>query len=54
MRVDDGPAALAEVVRRLDDQHLAVDDLALRGPTLDEVFLGLTGHTADATMEDAA
>ncbi len=44
VRVDDGPERLAVVVRRLDEQRLVVDDLALRGPTLDEVFLTLTGH----------
>ena len=47
VRVDDGPSRLAEVVRRLDDQRLVVDDLALRGPTLDEVFLTLTGQVTD-------
>jgi ABC-2 type transport system ATP-binding protein len=47
VRVDDGPAALAAVVRRLDDQHLIVDELALRAPTLDEVFLNLTGPDAE-------
>jgi ABC-2 type transport system ATP-binding protein len=45
--VADGTAGLAEVVRILDGQRLAVDDLALRRPTLDEVFLALTGHLTD-------
>ncbi len=45
--VADGTARLAEVVRILDGQRLAVDDLALRRPTLDEVFLALTGHLTD-------
>jgi ABC-2 type transport system ATP-binding protein len=35
--------ALAEIVRALDDAGIAPDDLVLRRPTLDEVFLTLTG-----------
>ena len=54
VRVDDGPAGLAEVVRRLDDQQLAVDDLALRGPTLDEVFLTLTGPATTNAEQKAS
>jgi hypothetical protein len=33
------------VVRALDEAEVAVEDIALRRPTLDEVFLALTGHT---------
>jgi ABC-2 type transport system ATP-binding protein len=39
--------ALVQAVRRLDDEGVDVDDLALRRPTLDDVFLALTGHAAD-------
>ena len=46
VEVADGPKALAPIVRALDAGHLAVDDLALRRPTLDEVFLHLTGGAA--------
>jgi ABC-2 type transport system ATP-binding protein len=49
-----GAQALAQVVRDLDEAGIAIDDIALRRPTLDEVFLSLTGHTAEATQEDAA
>ncbi len=42
----DGAAQLAETVRRMDEANVAVDDIALRRPTLDEVFLTLTGHGA--------
>jgi oleandomycin transport system ATP-binding protein len=42
-----GPAALPAAVRRLDDAGITVAELALRGSTLDEVFLSLTGHTAE-------
>jgi oleandomycin transport system ATP-binding protein len=40
------PGALADLVRRLDDGGLAVAELSLRSPSLDEVFLGLTGAPA--------
>jgi hypothetical protein len=35
------------VVRLLDSQNIAIADLALRRPTLDDVFLSLTGHGAE-------
>jgi ABC-2 type transport system ATP-binding protein len=41
--VDAGPRSLMQAVRLLDDGGVAVDDIALRRPTLDEVFLALTG-----------
>jgi ABC-2 type transport system ATP-binding protein len=34
-------------VRALDDAGIGAEDIALRRPTLDEVFLRLTGHHAD-------
>lgn len=37
-------SALGLVIRRLDDAGIAVDDLSLRRPSLDEVFLAVTGH----------
>jgi ABC-2 type transport system ATP-binding protein len=40
----DGAAALRTALRLLDDAGIAIDDAALRHPTLDEVFLTLTGH----------
>jgi ABC-2 type transport system ATP-binding protein len=42
---------IAEAVRRLDDGGIGIDDIALRRPTLDDVFIKLTGHAAE---EDAA
>ena len=42
-----GARRLAHVVRELDDAKIAIDDIALRRPTLDDVFLTLTGHTAE-------
>jgi ABC-2 type transport system ATP-binding protein len=44
--------AIAEAVRRLDEAGVAIDDIALRRPTLDDVFLGLTGHVAEPGHED--
>ena len=40
-----------EAVRRLDEAGVGVDDISLRRPTLDDVFLALTGHAAE---EDGA
>jgi ABC-2 type transport system ATP-binding protein len=48
--VAQGAQLLAEVVRDLDAAQIPLDDLALRRPTLDEVFLTLTGHSV--TSED--
>ncbi|MEP6624759.1 MAG: ATP-binding cassette domain-containing protein, partial [Acidimicrobiia bacterium] len=47
---DSGPAVLA-AVRALDAAGLDVEALAVREPTLDDVFLELTGHTAEAPTE---
>jgi ABC-2 type transport system ATP-binding protein len=43
--------AIAEAVRRLDDRGIGIADIALRTPTLDDAFLRLTGHVADAPGE---
>jgi hypothetical protein len=43
--------AIVEAVRRLSDAEVGVDDLALRRPTLDDVFLALTGHAAEQDPE---
>ncbi|GGC77277.1 ATP-binding cassette domain-containing protein [Hoyosella rhizosphaerae] len=40
----DGPATLSEVLRRLDIENIQLADVALRRPSLDDVFLALTGH----------
>ena len=45
--VDDGTRRLSDVVRALDSAGLVVEDLALRRPTLAEIFLALTGHATD-------
>jgi ABC-2 type transport system ATP-binding protein len=49
-----GTSSLAEVVRRLDTGGVTIADLELRQPTLDDVFLSLTGHTAESSGQDTA
>ncbi len=51
--VDTGPKALIEALRRLDAQGISVQDVALHRPTLDDVFLSLTGHGASPAEEVA-
>jgi oleandomycin transport system ATP-binding protein len=51
VRINDR-SALGQAVRRLDDQGIAVDDLSLRRPSLDEVFLAVTGHVAEEETEN--
>jgi ABC-2 type transport system ATP-binding protein len=43
---------IVEAVRRLSDAGVDVEDLALRRPTLDDVFLSLTGHAAEEPVGD--
>ena len=49
--VSSGASALMTTLRRLDDHGVPVLDIGMRRPTLDDVFLTLTGRIAD---EDAA
>ena len=44
-------SCLTAVVRRLDEEGIVLDDLALRRSSLDEVFIALTGHVAEATPD---
>jgi ABC-2 type transport system ATP-binding protein len=39
--------AIVEAVRRLDEAGVGIEDIVLRRPTLDDVFLSLTGHAAE-------
>jgi daunorubicin resistance ABC transporter ATP-binding subunit len=50
--VDGGRAVIAEAVRALDALAVEVDDLGLRRPTLDEVFLTLTGSPIDGDADE--
>ena len=49
-----GAQHLVEVVRDLGDADIAIDDIGLRRPTLDDVFLALTGHTAEDDLDHAS
>jgi len=51
--VDDRVAAMAGVLRDLQEHRVAIADIALRKPTLDDVFLRLTGHGAEIATEPA-
>lgn len=46
--VTDGPQALASIVKAASDEGIALHDAGMRRPTLDDVFLQLTGHSAEA------
>jgi ABC-2 type transport system ATP-binding protein len=43
---------IAEAVRRLDDAGVGIADIGVLRPTLDDVFLTLTGHTAEPSEEE--
>jgi ABC-2 type transport system ATP-binding protein len=45
-----GASILTQALREFDSQGVAVQDVGLRRPTLDDVFLALTGHMADETI----
>ena len=52
--VSGGPRLLLEIARDLEDGGIELDDIALHRPTLDDVFLTLTGHAAEeiSAVED--
>ena len=43
--------AIMDAARRLDRAGVGVEDIAVRRPTLDDVFLSLTGHAAEIDDE---
>ena len=49
-----GASALVDAVRALDDADVVIADLSLRRPSLDDVFLALTGHKSTADEEAEA
>jgi ABC-2 type transport system ATP-binding protein len=53
MPVTGGASVLADALRRLDSEGIEFDDVGLRRPTLDDVFLTLTGHTAEESEQAA-
>ncbi len=52
--VEGGSAVLIEALRQLDAAGVVVQDVGIRRPTLDDVFLALTGHAAEEAGEAAA
>ncbi|MEU7532275.1 ATP-binding cassette domain-containing protein [Saccharothrix sp. NPDC042600] len=50
--VSGGSEVLVEGIRRLDGEAIKVLDVGLRRPTLDDVFLTLTGHAAEDKQEE--
>jgi len=42
---------IAAAVQRLNDARIGIDDISMRRPTLDDVFLKLTGHAAEEGEE---
>ena len=53
MPLSRGRGGIAEAVRRLDTANVGIADIAVRRPTLDDVFIQLTGHAAkEAASED--
>ncbi|WP_372595146.1 ATP-binding cassette domain-containing protein, partial [Actinotalea sp.] len=50
--VSGGTAVLVEALRRLDSAGIALDDVGVRRPTLDDVFLSLTGRPAEELRDD--
>jgi ABC-2 type transport system ATP-binding protein len=53
MPIEGGTSRLLEALRALDDVGIEIEDVALRRPTLDEVFLTLTGEHIESTDADA-
>lgn len=50
--ISDGAKVLVEAIRQLDTHHIGIADIILRRPTLDEVFLKLTGRQAEIFLEN--
>ncbi len=52
MPLDRERGGIAEAVRRLDDAGVEIDDIAITRPTLNDVFMSLTGRSAEEDEED--
>jgi ABC-2 type transport system ATP-binding protein len=51
VRLEGGESELAEVVRALDAEQIAIEHLQLHAPSLDDVFLTKTGHSLEGAEE---
>ena len=54
VRLSGGDAQLADVVRALDAENLAIQELQLHAPTLDDVFLNKTGRSLEGAEQEEA
>jgi ABC-2 type transport system ATP-binding protein len=54
MRLRGRDGIIAEAVRRLDGVGVGIEDIAVRRPTLDDVFIVLTGHAAEPEADDVS
>ena len=52
--VSNGSASLIQVLRLLDDAKIHPLDIGLKRPSLDDVFIALTGHVAEVVVEGGA
>jgi ABC-2 type transport system ATP-binding protein len=52
MPLDRSRGDIAEAVRLLDTARVGIADIAVRRPTLDDVFLSLTGHAAEESEDE--
>ena len=52
-RLEGGEAQLAEVVRALDSEGIAIEQLQLHAPSLDDVFLAKTGRSVVGAGDEA-
>jgi ABC-2 type transport system ATP-binding protein len=52
LTVENGPQVAVEVLRALDAAGVSLAGLALREPSLDDVFLSLTGHKTEAETDE--
>lgn len=52
VNVNDGPRVVTEALRMLETEGISPTTLALREPSLDDVFLALTGHRAEIELDE--
>ncbi|MGN6255645.1 MAG: ATP-binding cassette domain-containing protein [Solirubrobacterales bacterium] len=52
VRLEGGESQLAEVVRALDSEDVAIEHLQLHAPSLDDVFLAKTGRSLEGAEDD--
>jgi ABC-2 type transport system ATP-binding protein len=54
VRLEGGESQLAEVVRALDAESIAIENLQLHAPSLDDVFLAKTGRSLEGADDEGA